>query len=192
MKADGLNDSAGAEGEEEGREVSQTKGEVVREKRMMDELLTQEIAELRRQLAEARIALSEAANEINCAGPVAHRIRILKKEHAEALAEAQQELKDHEASFNLRWESDMRAIRRWQEAHPGNDNVWPDHTDLSVWLMGERDTYARLLRDVIAAFEHVKKSECTCYFSAELCSEIEAALKPGVSEPASEPKEERR
>lgn len=39
--------------------------------------------------------------------------------------------------FDLRWEADMRAIRRWQEAHPGNDHVWPDHADLVVWLMGQ-------------------------------------------------------
>ena len=29
----------------------------------------------------------------------------------------------------------MRAIKRWQAAHPGNDLRWPDHADLVVWLM---------------------------------------------------------
>jgi hypothetical protein len=33
----------------------------------------------------------------------------------------------------------MRAIKRWQAAHPGNDHVWPDHKDLLVWLMGRID-----------------------------------------------------
>lgn len=40
-------------------------------------------------------------------------------------------------SFDLRWKADRRAIRRWQQAHPGNETVWPDHTDLCVWLMDQ-------------------------------------------------------
>jgi hypothetical protein len=50
------------------------------------------------------------------------------------------------ATFNLRWKADMRAIRRWQKAHPGNDLVWPDHADLVVWLLGENDRQRRVLR----------------------------------------------
>ena len=42
---------------------------------------------------------------------------------------------EQEASFQLRWDADQRAIKRWQEAHPGNENVWPDHADLCVWLL---------------------------------------------------------
>lgn len=44
-----------------------------------------------------------------------------------------------QASFDLRWQSDMRAIKRWQEAHPGNELVWPDHADIVVWLLEELD-----------------------------------------------------
>lgn len=50
----------------------------------------------------------------------------------EALLEDAQEM---DASFNLRWEADMRAIKRWQKAHSGNERVWPDHADMVVWLM---------------------------------------------------------
>jgi hypothetical protein len=39
------------------------------------------------------------------------------------------------AYFNLRWEADMRAIKRWQAAHPGNELTWPDHADMVVWLL---------------------------------------------------------
>lgn len=46
-----------------------------------------------------------------------------------------EQLEESDKAFDLRWNSDMRAIKRWQEAHPGNDSVWPDHTDLSVWLL---------------------------------------------------------
>jgi len=51
------------------------------------------------------------------------------------LARILQELADYEASFELRWNADMRAIARWREAHPGNDLVMPDHADLCVWLI---------------------------------------------------------
>ena len=49
------------------------------------------------------------------------------------------EVADLRASLSLRYEADMRAIRRWQAAHPGNDLVWPDHADLVVWLLGAAD-----------------------------------------------------
>jgi len=51
----------------------------------------------------------------------------------------QQELVEREASFDLRWKASQRAIKRWQEAHPGNDLVWPDHADLCVWLLEQLD-----------------------------------------------------
>jgi hypothetical protein len=43
------------------------------------------------EIVRLRAALAEAAAEINCAGPVAHRIRVLKTEHAAALAAARAE-----------------------------------------------------------------------------------------------------
>jgi len=55
---------------------------------------------------------------------------------AAKVAYLQGELADHEKSFELRHSADMRAIKRWQEAHPGNELVWPDHADLCVWLLG--------------------------------------------------------
>lgn len=44
-------------------------------------------------------------------------------------------LEEYERSFDLRWKADMRARKRWQDSHPGNDQVWPDRADLIVWLM---------------------------------------------------------
>lgn len=46
--------------------------------------------------------------------------------------------------FDLRWEADMRAIKRWQAANPGNDLVWPDRADLVVWLL-DRDAEREVL-----------------------------------------------
>jgi hypothetical protein len=47
--------------------------------------------------------------------------------------------KEDRTVFDLRWQADMRAIKLWQAAHPGNDLVWPDHADLVVWLLEQRD-----------------------------------------------------
>jgi hypothetical protein len=55
------------------------------------------------------------------------------------LSDPEVELKELRATFNLRWAADMRAIKRWQKAHPGNDLTWPDHADMVVWLLGEVD-----------------------------------------------------
>lgn len=55
------------------------------------------------------------------------------------LQEASELLTEHEQSFELRWQADMRAIKRWQAAHPGKDLTWPDHADLVVWLLEQLD-----------------------------------------------------
>ena len=44
-----------------------------------------------------------------------------------------------QATFDLRWQADQRAIKKWQAAHPGNDLVWPDHADMVVWLLEQLD-----------------------------------------------------
>ncbi len=59
-------------------------------------------------------------HEINC------RYRLLQ--------EAADQLRDHEAGFDLRWKADMRAINRWQAA-TGRTMTWPDHADLVMWLL---------------------------------------------------------
>ena len=46
---------------------------------------------------------------------------------------------DLDKEFDLRWAADMRAIKLWQKAHPGSDLIWPDHTDLVLWLMDQID-----------------------------------------------------
>jgi hypothetical protein len=52
-------------------------------------------------------------------------------------AALEQEAQEHRHSFEIRWKADMRAIERWQKEKPGRDLMWPDHTDLLVWLMHE-------------------------------------------------------
>jgi hypothetical protein len=52
------------------------------------------------------------------------------------------DIEEHRASFDLRWKADMRAIKRWQNAHPGKQLVWPDHADLVVWLLEQLEPHA--------------------------------------------------
>ena len=62
---------------------------------------------------------------------VREQLNKIQTERNAAIAERN----DLQASADLRWKADMRAIKMWQEAHPGNDLVWPDHADLCVWLL---------------------------------------------------------
>ena len=55
-----------------------------------------------------------------------------------------EKLAELEHLFQIRWEADMRAIKAWQAANPGNDLKWPDHADLCVWLM---DRVAELMKE---------------------------------------------
>jgi len=54
----------------------------------------------------------------------------------EDLEAAERDRDDLQAGFELRWEADQRAIKRWQE-ETGRTMWWPDHTDLLVWLMAK-------------------------------------------------------
>jgi hypothetical protein len=58
---------------------------------------------------------------------------------AEAVRELKVECDQLRFTFDLRWKADMRAIKRWRAAHPGNELVMPDHADLVVWLMEQHD-----------------------------------------------------
>jgi hypothetical protein len=60
------------------------------------------------------------------------------------LAAAKEEAESLQATFDLQWEADQRAIKRWQAAHPGNDLVWPDRADMVVWLMEKHAKLAAL------------------------------------------------
>src|SRR5690606_40771852 len=68
-------------------------------------------------------------------GNVAHLIAA----QAAEIERLQRELDELQQSFDLHWRASMRAIKRWQEAHPGSDLTWPDHADLVVWLLEQLD-----------------------------------------------------
>lgn len=62
-----------------------------------------------------------------------------KEYDAGRLKEAFEERDELDQLFDLQWKADRRAVKRWQEAHPGNDLVWPDRADMVVWLMEQHD-----------------------------------------------------
>jgi hypothetical protein len=77
----------------------------------------------------------------------------------QALEKAAEWIGDYERSFDLRWKASQRAIEQWQQSHPGNEHVWPDHQDLCVWLMeqfmGLKDKIARATE----LLEHLRKTQ---------------------------------
>lgn len=54
-----------------------------------------------------------------------------------------EELDNLRRTFDIRWKADMRAIKHWQKAHPGKENIWPDHADMVVWLLDQLENKNR-------------------------------------------------
>jgi hypothetical protein len=53
------------------------------------------------------------------------------------IARLKEELAELQATFDLRWKADRRAIAMWEAEDPKRRALmWPDHADLVVWLMG--------------------------------------------------------
>lgn len=56
------------------------------------------------------------------------------KERAE---KAEAALAEKQALFDRLWEADMRGIKMWQKANPGNDLVWPDRAQHVAWVLDQ-------------------------------------------------------
>jgi len=69
-------------------------------------------------------------------------LRGLCEERSAEIKRLRQEIAEFQASADLRWDADMRAIKRWQEA-TGATDTWPDHADLCVWLLEQLDTHKK-------------------------------------------------
>ena len=52
-------------------------------------------------------------------------------------------------TITMCYESDMRAIKMWQKAHPGNDLKWPDHKSLVVWLLERIYAFGSVLSSIM-------------------------------------------
>lgn len=60
-----------------------------------------------------------------------------KRQNTTVLSEALAEIRELRATFSLQWDANMRGIKAWQAAHPGNDLVWPDQAKMVEWLLNE-------------------------------------------------------
>lgn len=90
------------------------------------------------------------------------------------LSLAEKEKQNSEAfqrTFDLRWKADMRAIKRWQAAHPGNDMVWPDRADMVVWLLDEME---KCVGEKKAAEERAKDAHSTLSAWFDLSTKMES------------------
>jgi len=89
------------------------------------------------------------------------KLRALPQFHEDVtwLIERVQEL---EKSFDLRWEADMRAIKKWQEAG-GDELTWPDHADLCVCLMEQNDKKGTVINTLYNALDRA----CNCMCARE-------------------------
>lgn len=67
-------------------------------------------------------------------GELSLLLRLIDERDATISAQAA-ELADLQQTFDLQWAADQRAIKQWQEAHPGNDMTWPDRCNMVVWLL---------------------------------------------------------
>jgi hypothetical protein len=62
------------------------------------------------------------------------------------------EVAENEAFFQRQWDANMRGIKLWQEAHPGNDLTWPDKAQFTFWMLSEIAKLRAALKNVIDAF----------------------------------------
>ena len=63
----------------------------------------------------------------------------IKKCPKHPMRELENELTELRNTFSLRWNADRRAIKLWQKDHPGQENIWPDHADLVIYLLNKID-----------------------------------------------------
>ena len=87
----------------------------------------------------------------------AARIAELEKD-LEGAKENRDEL---QAVFNKCWKADQGAIKAWQEAHPGNDLVWPDRTKMVVWLLEKENAASARIAELEAALRNIEADCCS-------------------------------
>jgi hypothetical protein len=108
--------------------LSRSAPDTVRQ-RFRDRMEAQIDAIVRQAFIEAYMAAADSRKEYD----------EIQMSHLRAeLAHAKEERDELQALFDLQWDADQRAIKRWQKAHPGNDLVWPDRADMVTWLMDQK------------------------------------------------------
>ena len=94
---------------------------------MVDRTMTDEEreAQIRRQLDMLGIYLTD------------ERVFSLVVASSKELDEARAKIAEWEKRFDLFRDAHQRGIKLWQEAHPGNDRIWPDMAKNVAWLLDE-------------------------------------------------------
>lgn len=59
----------------------------------------------------------------------------VRRRAADLLEAVVEDRDDLQKLFDLQWDADARARKRWQEAHPDRPGIRPDRADMVVWLM---------------------------------------------------------
>jgi hypothetical protein len=59
------------------------------------------------------------------------------REAADTITRLTAEVAEYKSLFDAAWEADMRGVRMWREAHPGNDMVLPDRANFTSWILAE-------------------------------------------------------
>ena len=80
-----------------------------------------------RERDEAREALAAAKDKIK---ELEGQVSYARHERNKALNETD----EYKATFDVRWQAQMRAVTRWQE-ETGKKEFWPGHEDLCLWLL---------------------------------------------------------
>lgn len=82
---------------------------------------------------------------IRSAVAAGRQVPCLEAEDLQLLADTAQDALELRRSFDLRWKTDMIAINKWEaSAHGRRQVLWPDHTDLCLWLLDQLDAAGEL------------------------------------------------
>lgn len=99
------------------------------------------------------------------------------------LKKVRAELAEHEATFKLRWDADMRAIKRWRAEHPeARALTWPDHADLVIWLLTQLEAPEHPVGRLTTALQEILSAEeVRCIACLGEGSEVPATWRETVS-----------
>jgi hypothetical protein len=104
--------------------------------KVIDDYAASRCAPVEAQLEQAQLALGDAAREINVAGPVDHRIRILKTEWSRTILRLQEEKRAAESEVTKLREALRRAINFIEETADGmcvNPATMKDLREFRQW-----------------------------------------------------------
>lgn len=150
---------------QDGRQVSLEPDEVI-------DIIDAHYAALAERTAlQGRVAEMEAKNERNAGIAI---------EALKSATELKQERDALQEVFDLRWDADQRAIKRWQDAGENRDLTWPDHADLVVWSLESLATRDARVAELESVNERLRKERGTARGEAHACHDEIAALNADV------------